>query len=97
MIAKSENFRNRNIPGKWIVTVPLWRNGKGVPIDERLGQLEAFKELTGHYAAPFESEEKADSAAYLWSQALGFSVEAKRRGPAISAEDSDRIVAAATK
>lgn len=63
----------------WKVTVPLWRAGKGVPIDERIEQLEQFKALTGHYAVPFANEAEASDAAYLWSQALGFSVEAKRK------------------
>jgi len=63
----------------WVVTVPLWRAGKGVPIDERIEQLEIFKRMTGRYAVPFDSEEKASDAAFLWSQALGFSVVPKRR------------------
>lgn len=64
---------------KWVVTVPLWRQGKGVPIAERIEQLERFKRLTGAYSMPFDTEEAAAEAAYLWSQVLGFSVEAKRR------------------
>lgn len=63
----------------WKVTVPLWRSGQPVPIPERIEQLERFKALTGKYACEFDSEEKASAAAYSWSQALGFSVEAKRK------------------
>lgn len=62
----------------WKVTVPLWRRGEPVPIPERLEQFERFKVLVGDYAVYFDSEEKAESAAFTWSQALGFSVEAKR-------------------
>jgi hypothetical protein len=62
----------------WKVTVPLWRAGIGVPIDERIEQLEQFKALTGKYAVLFDDQDKANATAYLWSQALGFSVEAKR-------------------
>ena len=65
----------------WIVTVPLWRNGVGVPIPERIEQLEQFKKLTGEYAIRFYTVDEAADAAYLWSQALGFSVEAKFRPP----------------
>ncbi|MDX0262911.1 hypothetical protein GOC60_17165 [Sinorhizobium meliloti] len=64
---------------KWVVTVPLWRGGKGVPIPERIEQLETFKQLTGHYAVEFDSEKKANECAFYWSQALGFSVETKRK------------------
>lgn len=63
----------------WKVTVPLWRSGKPVPIPERIEQLESFKKLTGHYAVEFDSEKKANECAYSWSQALGFSVVAKRK------------------
>lgn len=65
----------------WVVTVPLWRAGKCVPIKERLEQLERLKAMTGHYAKPFATEAEAKETAYLWSQALGFSVEAKFRPP----------------
>ncbi|MDX0230261.1 hypothetical protein GOC14_06830 [Sinorhizobium meliloti] len=65
----------------WIVTVPLWRNGVGVPIPERIEQLEAFKKMTGNYVIRFHTMEDAGNAAYLWSQVLGFSVEAKFRPP----------------
>lgn len=64
---------------KWIVTVPLWRAGKGVPIPERIEQLETFKKLIGHYAVEFDGEEKANECAYLWTQVLGFSVEPKKK------------------
>ncbi|MEJ6847530.1 hypothetical protein V3589_15080 [Sinorhizobium fredii] len=70
----------------WVVTVPLWRQGKAVPIAERIEQLERFKAMTGHYAIRFEAEIKASDAAYLWSQALDFSVEAKFQPP-IPTED----------
>lgn len=81
----------------WIVTVPLWRAGKAVPIAERLEQLETFKAMTGDYYARFDTEEKANECAYEWSRALGFSVEAKNRPSPITAEESERIVAEALK
>ncbi|RVG29512.1 hypothetical protein CN233_18750 [Sinorhizobium meliloti] len=65
----------------WVVTVPLWRQGKGVPIAERIEQLEQFRALTGKTVQRFATEDEATSAAYLWSQVLGFSVEAKFRPP----------------
>lgn len=63
----------------WKVTVPLWRAGKAVPIPERIEQLERFKAMTGHYAVEFDTEEKANQCAFTWSQALGFSLVAKRK------------------
>lgn len=63
----------------WVVTVPLWRQGRGVPIAERIEQLERFKAMTGQYSVPFDTEADASAAAYQWSQVLGFSVEAKRK------------------
>lgn len=63
----------------WKVTVPLWRAGQPVPIAERIEQLETFKKLTGSYAPEFATEEEANQCAFLWSQALGFSVKAKRK------------------
>lgn len=65
----------------WVVTVPLWRAGKGVPIKERLEQLERLKAMTGHYAKLFATEAEAKETAYLWSQAFGSSVEAKFKPP----------------
>jgi hypothetical protein len=63
----------------WKVTVPLWRSGQPVPIPERIEQLETFKKLVGSYAVDFEDQAAAEQAAFTWSQALGFSVEAKRK------------------
>lgn len=62
----------------WTVTVPLFRAGKAIPIAERTKELERFKGLTGSYFKKFATETEASDAAYLWSQVLGFSVEAKK-------------------
>ncbi|THK37627.1 hypothetical protein EHS39_13390 [Ensifer sp. MPMI2T] len=70
----------------WIVTVPLWCAGKAVPIAERIEQLERFRWMTGNTVMRFKTEAEASEAAYRWSQALGFLVEAKYQPP-IPTED----------
>ncbi|WFU51160.1 hypothetical protein [Sinorhizobium terangae] len=66
----------------WLVTVPLWRRRKPLPIAERIEQLERFRSMTGNTVLQrFAIDEEANSAAYHWSRALGFSGEAKYQPP----------------